>query len=519
MTSLDVAQMIGIVILIVLNIQQNRRQNKLRKQLNDRLDEIFNLVRSRPIIPKNSTHKANLEIESQLLNKLEAIATEVRLLKTGYEKLPSSRFLANPGLVESSKSEPANFSILPLEDDSPKDDILPTAASWLTDRGITIRSYRLPAAEDKILDEIAMFLGDRFETLSKFYNRLKRNLSDGNSFSLNLSGKDPREINDITSFGNRLDRYALVPCKYSKETKVIRVTPLRDGRVNNFLTGDWFERFIYLKSSALFSQLKLDYSYLANSRVILPNDNDFEIDIFFLIDHQPLWIECKTGDYNRHVLKYSAIRRILSIPKQRSLLVILGLSDELTNELTDLHDITVANQSTFLDKIRDALGLSETESSSDSLQASTNQISNLSAFLNKSGLRPLPEYRMQVITTLIDIIDAQAQPTSLADVKEILADRLALPKSPIQDILAALVRSQCLLDENGELALSFRIPVSDLISSDPQAVEKKCVESYASAILRVDPNYFDNPQNVSEFEQVVGAKPPELEKIEELRRN
>jgi hypothetical protein len=98
----------------------------------------------------------------------------------------------------------------------------------------------------------------------------------------------------------------------------------------------------------LLRQKKQFYKSILNPQIVLQNGEDFELDILFLVNNQPFWIECKTGDYQNHVTKYSKMRSVLSIPKESSLLVILGIREQLTQDLTSLHDIHVANENNFL---------------------------------------------------------------------------------------------------------------------------------------------------------------------------
>lgn len=136
--------------------------------------------------------------------------------------------------------------------------------------------------------------------------------------------------------------------------------------------------------------------------------------------------------------------------------------------------------------------------------------------LNKSGLRPLPEHRQQVIAELIAVANTLDHPTTLAEVKAVLANKLQVSKSQLQDLLNAVVRSGCLLDDDGSTVLSFTSPFSRLVSDDPSVIDRKCIESYVQAILSVDSTYFENPHNVGEFERLVGGKVPDLATMKRL---
>lgn len=84
----------------------------------------------------------------------------------------------------------------------------------------------------------------------------------------------------------------------------------------------------------------------------------------------------------------------------------------------------------------------------------------------------------------------------MAHIKAVLAERVGASKSQLQDILNAILRSGCLLDDNRQPVLSFTTPFANLISDDPSVIERKCLESYVRAVLLADPTYFEDLNNV-----------------------
>jgi hypothetical protein len=47
-------------------------------------------------------------------------------------------------------------------------------------------------------------------------------------------------------------------------------------------------------------------------------------------------------------------------------------------------------------------------------------------------------------------------------------------------------------------------PIANLVSSDGKVLNQKCIEVYRAAILESDPNFFDNPEQVKDFNKTVG---------------
>ena len=52
---------------------------------------------------------------------------------------------------------------------------------------------------------------------------------------------------------------------------------------------------------------------------------------------------------------------------------------------------------------------------------------------------------------------------------------------------------------------------------DPEDIEKKCTETYIRAVLKADHAFFDNAENIKEFEAVTGGKVPNPEKMALLK--
>lgn len=395
------------------------------------------------------------------------------------------------------------------------------AIEWLGARQITVKDYRHPEAADDVFDELSLFLGERFDTLTRLHEVIRKSFTNGPGFYLNLAGRSQEEVANATHFGDLLKQYAFVSAyRYDRENKVIKATVQRTGNVINFFNGGWFERYVFLKIAAFLQSTNLRWECLNNPKITLSNGDDFELDLFFLIDNQPLWVECKTGGYQAYITRYTSMRRDLSIPKARSILTILGITGELARKLTSLHEISVANEKTFLDVIAHSVKQADNAAAQppepplrlpppDTAPVDVVKNGRLSTLLNKVQLRPMPEHRMRVIKELVAIVEAHGGPITMVEAKALLAARMPLSKSQLQELLNAVVRSGCLLDAAGEPVASFTIPVARLVSSQPLAIHERCLESYVMAILRVEPEFFDAPHNRDEFERTVGAKAPD----------
>jgi Domain of unknown function (DUF1887) len=292
----------------------------------------------------------------------------------------------------------------------------------------------------------------------------------GGSFTFKLSNKSKEEIDNCTRFCQLLDNHSfLIDYRYSSKTKTITATPQTNNKFPNFLTGGWFEWFVYSKVCNLLESHKITYEVLMNVKGNFNNGNDYELDLLFLVDNRPLWLECKTGECNAFFKQYGQYRKTLGIPKERTFLIGLELSDSKTVESTAIWDITVANLNTFLQQIEKTLNLSRDRENPPTFELSNYQKSqpnnqNLESsncqknqpndeiseqksntafkILKKKSLRPSPECRRQVIEQIVKLF-AESDRDFLRDqICEEIYKNLSISKSKIDEIIQTLMHSQ-----------------------------------------------------------------------------
>ena len=240
-----------------------------------------------------------------ILQELRTITEELQLLRHEVKE----QFLS----YRSDKIISATLPDRPVDsnDENKKEGAL-IVYDWLTAKGITVKNYREQDTTDSIVDPLAIFLGGTgFKTWRRVHEFIRRSLSTGESITLNLSSRSQEEIADSTQFCTMLYSYAFLSSyRYDKRIKTIYAIPQRLGNVTNFFTGGWFERYIYLKILSLLSQNTVKFTCLLNPQITFSNGDDFELDLLFLIDNQPLWFECKTGDYQGYIAKYAETRKV-----------------------------------------------------------------------------------------------------------------------------------------------------------------------------------------------------------------
>ena len=199
---------------------------------------------------------------------------------------------------------------------------------------ITVKTYVDSSEEDTSLDHIAYFMGDRYNEIKRVYETIKRYLNRSNWFHLNLKNATQSEISASCQLCTNLYNIAfLSEYKYDKSPKFfIHATPNKIPVAINFLTGHWLEIFIRktIQDSLNSLSINIEYTYLINPQITLPNGDDFELDVVFLINGEIYWVEGKTGNYQQYINKYSEIANVLNLDKSHSFMVLTDVIDPNT---------------------------------------------------------------------------------------------------------------------------------------------------------------------------------------------
>lgn len=240
---------------------------------------------------------------------------------------------------------------------------------FLISKGIQIKTVPSEQEGDESLNKIAIFMGNRYSRIRKFYDKLKSSMNSGNSFTISLRNDTQEQISNICQLAHNLYEIAfLEEYKYQKSPKfILYARPSRMPKCLNFLSGQWLERFVKEQVIQLVQSInpQLRYSYLLNPQIILPNGNDFELDVIFKIEEDIFWFEAKTGEYQRYVEKYSKMSSILNLDKEHSYMILTDVSENSTKALSSLFKMTVVNIEEFAEQLKQSLDKYASISTSD----------------------------------------------------------------------------------------------------------------------------------------------------------
>jgi len=231
----------------------------------------------------------------------------------------------------------------------------PVLEPFLADRGIRIKTIPEVDAADEIIDSLSLFLGERYDALSSLLAKIKRAMQTGRAITESLKGRSQEEMSSACQFCNRLYQIAfLEQYRYFRSpTYLIKAKTTTLPKAQRFFGGQWLERFILQKVKQVHAQVasevdgRLSLEYLINPQIVLPNGDDFELDLLVSVGRTLYWIEAKSGDYQQHVAKYSKFARLLGLDYSHSLMVLTDVPDERCDALSSLFSMTVCNLRSF----------------------------------------------------------------------------------------------------------------------------------------------------------------------------
>lgn len=229
---------------------------------------------------------------------------------------------------------------------TPVEDVI---GEFLASKNITIKFIPPEDAADDVINSLAVFLGTHYNALSELLSKIKSNMQIGGLITLAVKDYQQKDRSDTCQFCTRLHDIAfLEQYKYWRSPQyIIKAKTTTLPSAQNFFSGKWLERFVLqtvqqaVAAVSTEMEKELDFSYLINPQISLPNGNDFELDLIFQVNGCFYWIEAKTGDYQQHISKYSKITKMIGLDHKHSIMVLTDIQPDKSNALSALFSMTV----------------------------------------------------------------------------------------------------------------------------------------------------------------------------------
>ena len=225
---------------------------------------------------------------------------------------------------------------------------------WFEKRQIQIQINQEAVDTTGFFDEISLSIGNNYNVLKFVSDQIKYIQNKGyTNLKLDISKKSPEEIKQIKAFCKEMYDYSFVAKYfYQKKDKIIRLTLQKAPNIRNFFNGIWMEWITLMKLLEFFSDKKINTSCMRSLNVSFPNGISYELDIFFLTKNNiPVCIECKSGEFRQDIDKYLKLRKQLNIEKHQFVICIFGLSEEQTQGMTSMYDLTFTNETNLINHI------------------------------------------------------------------------------------------------------------------------------------------------------------------------
>lgn len=319
-------------------------------------------------------------MKTDLQNILERIAIALEKIAVSLEK----NRLGNSEIEITTEEEKVYYTNNQIEIN--REIATPFLIQFLDSKNIQIDSSNTEIETEKVINNLAVSLGNKYNILRELLANIKRNMNKGGDFCLSIKKLSQNDIATICQFANRLHSIAfLEQYNYKKSPYYnifIKTTTLPIAQ--RFFSGQWLERFVFVTIKKVANKIlycinnyiddtnsninnncnnysdnnvetKNSFSYLFNPKITLENGDKFELDCIFEINKKIYWIECKTGDYQQYVAKYSKFAKSLNLEQKNSLLVLTDIFTEQTNILSNLFSMTVLPFSEFENYLFNAL--------------------------------------------------------------------------------------------------------------------------------------------------------------------
>ncbi len=220
--------------------------------------------------------------------------------------------------------------------------------SWLKSIGASVRNYK--TGDPQPLLRLAKHMGDKYEDFKPVYEKIKSTLSRASTITMKLNKFPSVAINYILNICKEMEKLGFLRLfEYKKSpyyTLVLAVNPL-NSEAKNFLSGHWLEKWVKITLIEALRDRGINYSYLQELQVVLPDGLDDEIDLLFDIAGTKFILECKTAKAAEKIPKYVERAEKLKISPENNILIALDMNESEALEIGEVYGMRVMNLEMF----------------------------------------------------------------------------------------------------------------------------------------------------------------------------
>lgn len=219
-----------------------------------------------------------------------------------------------------------------------------TAQAWLATRGVAVLRARDVSAGADADDQLADRFGRDFTRIAKLLTSLRSNLSTGQRTHLAMGEATLLELTVCTGHASQLAQLGIITnYAYDKKTRTLSFDPPRVPRHINLLSGGWLERYTASVLQRVASSAGLRADALSNVQVRFGDGSLHELDLFAVVDGQPLLVECKTRASGQDYERFLRHRSRLGVKAPRAVFVTLSPDEANARLMSQRWGLTVVN--------------------------------------------------------------------------------------------------------------------------------------------------------------------------------
>lgn len=230
-----------------------------------------------------------------------------------------------------------------------QDNITLSVQEFLRKKGYDVFCCSFIEDIDSTMLMIANSIGKSYSLVEPFILEIKRNIDKPTQFTMRLRKYGQRSVCAICGLATMLKECKLLRYySYKKAPEYLLIAkPEITGNIHNFYTGQWLEYYVANVVKTVLENKDGHKSVNLNIKVKNRNFIEFEFDVMATLNDEIFWIECKTGEYKKSLLKYEKLAREMGIPSNRMFLVVAGIDDETARSFSNAHDITICSVENF----------------------------------------------------------------------------------------------------------------------------------------------------------------------------
>lgn len=227
------------------------------------------------------------------------------------------------------------------------------ALDWFQQRKIEVVVNKDALSTEGFFDEVALELGDHYDLLKVVSDQIKfAQLKKWSRATIRLDAYSADQVERLVAFCRTLHHYSFVARFFDnrrEKEKTLALILQQAKPIERFFAGEWLEWYAYIKVLDSLLKAGRQVSVLKSFALRWPNEDNNEIDLFFLIDGQiPLMIECKSGDHRAFLQKCVDLRKRLKLDNNAFILLVAGMADETTAGLSTTFGLKIANERSFV---------------------------------------------------------------------------------------------------------------------------------------------------------------------------